>query len=70
MLGDAELQQLKRKIAADVMAVGGVTGVGVGLGCIHVYLARDDAQARAAVERVAGADAPLCFIVSGEFEAR
>ncbi len=70
MLDDAALLAIKRRIVDDVMAIAGVSGVGIGEGRLHVYLDRNDPEAQAAARRVIGADAPVEFIVSGEFRAQ
>jgi hypothetical protein len=70
MLDDAALLEIKRRLVGDLMAIGGVAGVGIGEGSLRVYLERENEEARAAAHRVIGSKAPVEFIVSGEFRAQ
>ena len=69
MLDNDALLAIKRRIVNDVMAIAGVSGVGIGEGGLYVYLERDDPEAQAAARRVIGSDAPVAVIVSGKFRA-
>jgi len=67
---EAELIAHKRTLAPAVLQIDGVSGLGVGVGGLNVYLERDDPGIRAQVEKTAKGltpDAPLSFVVSGAF---
>jgi len=67
---EAELVALKTKLAPAVLAIEGVSGLGVGEKSVNVYLERDDQELRTEVEhkvRALAGNAPLSFVVSGAF---
>jgi len=67
------LDEIKTRVAAPLMAIDGVSGVGVGDGGIHVYLDSDHEAVHSAVSRVMSAEAagaPFQVIVSGGFHAQ
>jgi hypothetical protein len=73
MADQAELEQAKQRLSGKLLAIDGVSGVGVGNGRVHIYLAQDHPDVRGAVDRIMESEAPgiphACF-VTGEFHAR
>jgi hypothetical protein len=70
MADQADLEQLKQRLSGKLLAIDGVSGIGVGSGRIHIYLAQDHLEIRAAVDRVMQAEAPgipHAYFVTGEF---
>jgi hypothetical protein len=70
---EAELLNAKQLLAPGVLKIPGVSGLGIGDGCLHVYLTRDDVAVRQVVEeavQASGQNAPLKFLVSGPFSAQ
>ena len=68
-----ELESWKQRLTPDLMAIDGVSGVGVGPDHVRVYLERDRDDVRAAVARVLAAHAPSApveLIVTGRFSAQ
>jgi hypothetical protein len=73
MADPGELESLKQRLTPDLMAIDGVSGVGLGADRVHVYLDQDRDDVRAAVKRVLAAHAPSApveVIVSGRFSAQ
>ncbi len=72
MTDQAYLERLKQSLSGKLLAIDGVSGIGVGSGRIHIYLERDQQEIRAAVDRVMQAAAPgiaHAYFVTGEFRA-
>jgi hypothetical protein len=72
MPDDADLEKLKRSISPQILAIAGVSGIGVGENILRIYLERDDANARAAVEQLIrgkGSGVPIEFRVIGKLRA-
>lgn len=73
MADETDLKDLKRRLSGRLMAIDGVSGVGVGADRIQVYLAQDDDRVRAEVERVIEAESPgiaAAYITTGPFRAQ
>ena len=73
MAEDIDLAALKARVSGKLMAIDGVSGVGIGSERVNIYLALDDHTVRNAVAKVMqeeGADAPFEVIASGPFSAR
>ena len=62
-----ELKDVKRRALPTLMAIRGVTGVGIGDGTIRVYVLNHDVEAKLPrnVENV-----PLEVVVTGDIEAQ
>jgi hypothetical protein len=61
---------LKRLLSPRVLAIPGVSGIGLPEGKLTVYLEVDDAKVRAAVDQVVAANAPEArprYEVTGRF---
>jgi hypothetical protein len=72
MADHADLEQFKQRLSGKLLAIDGVSGVGVGSGRIHIYLARDHQDIRGAVDRIMQAEAPgtpHAYFATGEFHA-
>jgi len=72
-MDEAQLVELKRILGAAVLAIPGVTGLGVGLGELNVYLERDDPTVRGLVEseiRTKHENVKINFVVTGPFRAQ
>ena len=73
MAGDSDLEDTKRRITGKLIAIEGVSGVGMGPDRIHVYLAQDNDRVRTAVAQVMSAEAsgaPFEYIHTGPFSAQ
>jgi hypothetical protein len=69
---EAELLALKGIITPAVLAISGVTGLGIGAEGFRVYLAADDESVRGLVEGVVrrvNAQVPIEFVTTGSFRA-
>lgn len=63
----------KRRLSSSLLAVAGVSGVGVSQGRLRIYLDRDTAEVRSEVSRLLARHAaavPYEIEVSGPFKAR
>jgi hypothetical protein len=72
MADQADLERFKQRLSGKLLAIDGVSGVGVGSGRIQIYLARDHQETRAAIDRLMQAEAPdipHAYFVTGEFRA-
>jgi len=70
---ESQLLKLKQTLAPGMLAIPGVSGIGVGVEGLNVYIEKDDQAIRDQVERhVRAADpqVPIRFVVSGRFKAR
>jgi hypothetical protein len=70
---ETELLNLKRSLAPGLLALPGVSGVGIGDGTLRIYLAQDDAGVKEQVRKIVSAsnkEVPIEFIASGEFRAQ
>jgi hypothetical protein len=72
MSDQADIEKAKQRVSGKLLAIDGVSGVGVGSGRIHVYLTADRPEVRGAVDRILQAEAPdipHAYVVTGEFRA-
>jgi hypothetical protein len=70
---ESQLLKLKEKLALGMLAIPGVSGIGIGIEGLNVYMEKDDETIRAQVERqIRSSDAhvPIRFVISGPFKAR
>ncbi len=66
----ARLSRLKGRVSPRLLALPGVSGVGISGGSLVVYLEADDPVARARALRIVAdedAEAPVSFSVTGAF---
>jgi hypothetical protein len=73
MAPSSRLQEAKRRVAAAVLSLDAVSGVGISGGQVVVYLADSSDAARQAVTAKLAAvtpPAPVKLVVSGPFERR
>jgi len=66
----ADLQNLKKRLSAGLLNIGGVTGVGISGGKLAVYLENDSEAVRQEVEKVVAAEAEnaaVTYVVTGRF---
>jgi len=69
---ESELLTLKQALAPGMLAIPGVTGIGIGSEGLNVYIEKNDEAIREQVVRkVRSADAlvPIHFVISGRFSA-
>ena len=67
-----DLQNLKKRLSAGLLNIGGVSGVGISGGTIAVYLDTDSEAVRQEVEKVVAAEAAdvrVSYVVTGKFRA-
>jgi len=72
MADQEDLEKIRQRLHGKLLAIDGVSGVGVGAGRIHIYLAGDHPHVRDAVDRVLQSEAPdvpHAYFVTGEFRA-
>jgi len=67
---EEELMRLKDLITPGVLKIPGVTGVGVGVGKLNVYLELDDNRIRDEVQKTVqtmAQNTPIQFVITGPF---
>ena len=65
-----ELLNVKKRLSAGLLNIGGVSGVGISGGTIAVYLETDSEAVRQEVKKVVAAEAenvPVTYVVTGKF---
>jgi hypothetical protein len=68
-----ELRSVKRRVSPLLLRIPGVSGVGTPGGTLTVYLAEDSERTRreaSAVLERAAPGVPVCYVVTGAFQAR
>jgi len=66
----ADLENLKKRLSAGLLNIGGVSGVGISQGTIAIYLETDSKTVRQEVEKLFAAEAenvPVTYVVTGKF---
>lgn len=69
-MGTPDARELKRKVGPSLLAIAGVSGVGVPAGRLTVYLERDDPSVRRQVEEIVQRLSPgtvVAFETTGAF---
>ena len=67
------LTTLKDALAGQLLALEGVTGVGVGADALHVYLIADDPSTREKADKIIHSlanDVNVKYLVTGQFSAQ
>jgi len=73
MAGNIDLDDVRKRVTGKLIAIEGVSGVGMGTDRIHVYLSHDDDRVRTAVGQVMSteaSEAPFEYMVTGPFKAQ
>lgn len=70
MTTDGEIRNLKRRLYPLLLAIHGVSGVGMPRGTVTVYLSEDSEQVRCDVAAIVAREAPAAdvrYVVTGAF---